>query len=104
MAKFGHRRAFKKGFKMPKDLKLLGKKVRDKVTGFEGIVSSVGFDLYGCVQAVVTPVMAEKGKLEPGQWFDTKRLFVLDDSPVMTVPTFEKDKVIGGFQKSLPHG
>jgi hypothetical protein len=84
---------------MPKDLKLLGKLVRDKVTGFEGIVSSVGFDLYGCVQAVVTPAMKEPGKLEDSRWFDTKRLSVLNETPVMPIPTFEPEKVIGGSEK-----
>jgi hypothetical protein len=39
-------------------LKLLGTKVRDVVTGFVGIVTSVSFDLYGCVQAVVVTVGA----------------------------------------------
>jgi hypothetical protein len=85
-----------------KDMKLLGLKVRDAVTGFEGVVSSVCFDLYGCVQAVVTPPMAAKdaGKLEDSRWFDTKRLAVLDSRPVMEVPTFEV--VPGGSEKSIP--
>ncbi len=36
-------------------MSVLGLWVSDEVTGFEGIATSVGFDLYGCVQVVVTP-------------------------------------------------
>jgi len=38
-----------------KHLDLLGHKVTDRVSGFTGVVTSIGFDLYGCIQAVVTP-------------------------------------------------
>ncbi len=69
-----------------KDLELLGLKVRDRVTGFSGIVSSICFDLYGCVQGVVSPPVDEKGALPDGKWIDTSRLEVLDASPVMEVP------------------
>lgn len=54
---------------------LLGYRVRDKVTGFEGVVTSIGFDLYGCVQAVVTPP-AKDGKQEDSRWYDTHRLSI----------------------------
>ena len=37
------------------ELKLLGLKVKDKVTGFTGIITSVSFDLYGCIQVIITP-------------------------------------------------
>ena len=47
-------------------MKLLGHKVEDKVTGFKGVVSSLSFDLYGCVQAVVTPAASEDGSLSNG--------------------------------------
>lgn len=36
-------------------LDLLGRPVRDKVSGFTGTVTSICFDLFGCVQAVVAP-------------------------------------------------
>lgn len=68
---------------------LFGLKVRDRVTGFAGVVTSVSFDLYGCVQAVVTPSAGEAGKLEDSRWFDTKRLEAIDFAPVMALPTFE---------------
>lgn len=69
-------------------LSLLGKKVKDRVTGYTGVVTSVSFDLYGCVQALVTP-SATDGK-EPYQsfWFDVKRL-TEDGGRVMDAPVFD---------------
>ena len=72
-------------------LELLGKKARDRITRMEGIVSSVCFDLYGCVQVALTPGMNEKdGKLADGHWFDWKRLDVLDHNRAMPIPAYEK--------------
>jgi len=73
---------------MNKYLDLLGLKAKDKVTGFEGVVSSVCFDLYGCVQMVLTPEVKE-GKFNDSHWFDEKRLEILDHNPVMATPSFE---------------
>lgn len=73
---------------MKEHLKLLGLKVKDRVTGFEGIVTTIGFDLYGCVQAIVSPVVKD-GKKEDSTWFDTKRLVATSLKPVMPVPAFE---------------
>lgn len=74
-----------------KALELLGKKVEDKVTGFKGIVSSISFDLYGCIQAAITPQITEK-EPEPrsGGWFDIVRLKVLSKKPVIELPDFIK--------------
>ena len=74
---------------MNEHMRLLGTKVHDKVTGFSGVVSSVSFDLYGCVQVIVTPGLDKDGKHQDGHWFDAKRLVVDDAKPVMEVPTFE---------------
>lgn len=48
---------------LKKHLDLLGMRVEDRVTGFRGVVSSVGFDLYGCIQAIVNPGQDKDGKL-----------------------------------------
>ena len=69
-------------------IKLLGMEVEDRVTGFNGVVSSVAFDLYGCIQAVITPKAGELGKMEDGRWFDVARLRVVGSAPVMDVPDF----------------
>ena len=81
------------------DLDLLGHRVREVVTGIEGVATSIAFDLYGCVTALVThPKDPISGSLPEQLWFDTKRLQVLSAEPVMAVPTFET--IPGG--QSLP--
>lgn len=67
---------------------LLGKTVKDKITGFEGIVSSVSFDLYGCIQAVVSPPLDKDGKLADGRWFDVNRLDVTKETRAMPIPEY----------------
>ncbi len=75
---------------MNEHLRLLGLRVQDRVTGFGGVCSSIFFDLYGCVQALVTPGLDKDGKFRDSVWFDTKRLVVLNQEPVMMVPSFEQ--------------
>ncbi len=72
-----------------KHLDILGLKVKDRVTKFEGIAASVSFDLYGCVQVVVNPGIDSAGKLGEQCWFDIARLMVIDEMPVMGRPDFE---------------
>jgi hypothetical protein len=72
-----------------KHLDLLGMRVEDRVTGFKGVVSTVSFDLYGCIQAVINPGTNADGKLQDSQWFDVNRLKVTDLTPVMERPKFE---------------
>lgn len=74
---------------MKQHLDLLGLPVRDKVTGFEGVVTSVSFDLYGCVQAIVTNGTCTKEGQFDSHWFDTKRLDATGSTRVMGVPSFE---------------
>lgn len=73
---------------MRRQMKLLGTKVRDRVTGFSGVVATMSFDLYGCVQAIVTPPVDDKGEMKDGRWFDTSRLDVIDATPVMDLPSW----------------
>lgn len=67
---------------------LLGRKATDKVTGFSGVVSSVCFDLYGCVQVALTPPIDRDGKPDEGHWYDVQRLEVSAEAPVMNRPDF----------------
>lgn len=77
--------------KIQDHLQLLGLPVKDAVTGFKGVVTSVSFDLYGCVQAVIAPAeLDEKGIPREGRWFDVSRLQILDPHPVMRQPDFLK--------------
>lgn len=69
-------------------MKYLGMKAKDKVTGFTGIVSTIAFDLYGCVQIVITPEAGKDGKLGESHWFDAKRLQLLSTQPIMQPQEF----------------
>lgn len=89
---------------MHKAFELLGCPVKDKVSGYEGTVTSIGFDLYGCIQAVVSQKSqgtAEKGLIiGDAHWFDIKRLTVTGER-VMEAPNFSMPE-IGGADKPLP--
>lgn len=91
---------------MEKHLGLLGWKVKDKVTGFVGVVTHVGLDLYGCVQAIVCPaVVCESGgaqKLEGGTWFDVARLDVQGAKRVMNPIAMKGDQVVAGADPYKP--
>jgi hypothetical protein len=68
-------------------LNLLGLKVRDRITGYEGIVTSISFDLYGCIQAILTQRGTDKeGKSKSLGWIDTNRLEVCGKHRVMDPP------------------
>lgn len=74
--------------KVQEHLKLLGMKAEDKVSGFKGVVSSISFDLYGCIQAVIAPTVDKDGKKGEGHWFDIQRLKIITKKPVMKQPDF----------------
>jgi hypothetical protein len=49
----------------------LGCIMKDKVTGFKGMVATVAFDAYGCVQVILRPMkLNADGKTQDGEWFD----------------------------------
>lgn len=77
-------------------LAMLGKKASDVITGYSGIISTISFDLYGCIQAVVVPPIDEKGEKKNGEWFDVTRLDITDDNPVMALPDFSKGYIAEG--------
>ncbi len=81
---------------MKKHIDLLGLKAKDVVTGFSGVVTTLSFDLFGCVQAVITPKVDDKGETQSGNWFDVTRLEILDENPVMPRPDFEAGYVAEG--------
>lgn len=84
-------------------LALLGLAGKDKVSGFEGTVTSISFDLYGCVCVALTPNLDKDGKLRDGHWFDVKR--VVTGKKVMAPPVFAATvmgKEIGAAEKPPP--
>ena len=78
-----------------KHLDLLGHKAADVVTGFTGIISTISFDLYGCVQAAITPRVND-GKLGDSAWFDITRISMFEYDPVMKLPDFAKGHIAEG--------
>ena len=66
---------------------LLGLTVTDKIQGTTGIVTSVDFDLYGCIQVVLTPKNSDKDNPKSG-WLDINRLEILDKKRAMEHPDF----------------
>lgn len=88
-----------------KHLDLMGYEVQDRVSDFCGVVISISFDLYGCVQADVRSKKLDKdGRLTVGHWFDVGRLKVLTKKPLMEQPNFEWGGVAEGRKgaASLP--
>jgi len=67
---------------------LLGRKAKDLVTGFSGVISTISFDLYGCIQVVITPPVDKDGKVKDGHYFDITRIKITDKKPVMALPDF----------------
>lgn len=91
---------------MQHHLALLGWAVKDKVTGYTGTVSTIGFDLYGCIQAIVQPkaILQDGGaeKLEDARWFDVSRLEKVGAAPVMTPIPVKGDLTVAGSDNYKP--
>ena len=71
-------------------------KCKDSVTGLEGVITSMSFDLFGCVQAIVHPGLDDKGVIKDTLWFDVTRLEILSTEPVMKQPDFTQGYVAEG--------
>ena len=73
-----------------KHMDMLGHEVQDKVSDFEGIVISISFDLYGCIQALVRSRELQKdGTLKQGIWLDVSRLIVITKKPLMNPSNYD---------------
>ena len=57
----------------------LGQKVRDKVSGLEGIATSITEFIYGCRRVGVTPQEVKDGKPLEESVIDEPQLSVIDD-------------------------
>lgn len=54
-----------------------GKRAKDKVTGFEGIITAKCFYIYGCAQYLLMPTVDKDGKKQNGEWFDEGRIEIM---------------------------
>lgn len=68
-------------------IELLGFKAKDRVSGIEGVITSICFDLYGCVQALLTAPAVDNERKGNDYWYDVQRLEVSSER-VMSVPDF----------------
>ena len=75
-----------------KHFKLLGLPVRDKITNKEGIVVSLSFDLYGCIQVLITT----QGNAAQSHWIDVNRVTVLSKKVAMDRPDYTKHLISDG--------
>lgn len=89
---------------MEKYFDLLGHRVSDLITGAEGVVTSITFDLYGCVQALINPGLDKDGKIQEREWYDLSRLKRLTTERVMPLPfhLVQGGPVPGGDRKPTP--
>ena len=81
------------------DKDLLGRKVRDKVTGFTGIATCVAHYLNGCTRVNVEAPVKDDGTLRGSEFFDIDQIEVVGDG---VRSASAKADPTGGPQRSEP--
>jgi hypothetical protein len=84
---------------LPSGENILGKKARDKITGFEGIIIGKAEYLFGCTQYGLAPE-AKDGKCPESLWFDEGRVEVTGDGVSPESVIVDKN---GGPQRDNPN-
>lgn len=79
----------------------LGRQGRDKITGFEGIVTGRAEYLYGCTQYCLAPKAAPDGAIRDSQWFDEGRIQFVGRG---VLPAEVQGEKPGGPQRDAPRG
>jgi len=77
----------------------LGKKAKDKITGFEGILVTRAQYITGCDQYAICP-KAKDGEIFDYQYFDESRIKVTGDGVKIEDVAFKKDP--GGLNRDQP--
>lgn len=75
----------------------LGSKVRDKVTGFEGIATAKIEYINKCVQYCVKPPIDKDGKMVDGEYIDVEQLEIVDTEMIEI-----NAQATGGPQRDCP--
>ena len=78
----------------------LGMKVKDKITGFTGIVVSYSKHMNGCDRAWIQPPVDKDGKNIDGAWFDVVTLEVINEKLCQKTPK-ETSYKPGGFPSKI---
>jgi hypothetical protein len=68
----------------------LGQKVKDRITGMEGIATGRSEYLNGCIRILVQPQALKDGVSVEAQWVDEPQLVIVEDTAV------EQAKPTGG--------
>ncbi len=67
---------------------MLGKKVRDKISSFEGIAIAKTEWLYGCIRyGVQSEKLNKDGEVPEAQWFDETQLDIVEEVHKNSVKT-----------------
>lgn len=77
----------------------LGKKAKDKITGFEGIIVAKVSYLFGCAQYGVAPTTTTDGKVNDTHYFDEGRIEIIGDG---VKPETVQAKKPGGVNRDMP--
>lgn len=83
---------------------VLGKRVKDVVTGVEGTVVSILVNLFGCNQIGVSPGLDKDGKLENTVYIDETRIKVLATAIKGKVPKKKQVRSGADFNPDAPSG
>lgn len=75
----------------------LGRKYKDKITGFVGIATGHAKYISGCSQVLLAPSVTNEGAMRDANWFDEQRLEGVGDD-VVTLD----NSVTPGCDKSAP--
>ncbi len=86
----------------------LGQRVKDKITGFEGIATARVEYLTGCIQYCLKPEkLDEKGKMIEGEYIDEGQLELLGDGINKSAkdgePVIEPGTSNGGYSSDTPN-
>ena len=75
----------------------LGMTVRDKITGFQGVVTGICEYISGCNQVLIVPKVDKQGQPAESHWFDDQRCVRVGKTRVI----LENGKT-PGFDKAAP--
>ena len=64
-----------------------GNKVKDRVTGFEGIITGHSDYMNGCDHYLVQPPVTKEGAFQEAKWFDEADLQLVEEPKVVKTET-----------------
>jgi hypothetical protein len=79
----------------------MGQEGRDKITGFQGIITSHVEFLYGCDQYGLSPKVSEDGTIKSAEFFDEGRIEIVGRGILPEEVQVEKK---GGINRDAPRG